>query len=125
MSETENFPVGGVEDFDFGYSAEEYDKCEIRTTDVITEAKRNVANRIETLSYPDPYDNVETCNMMITALRTISFWSTNDHTVIASITDAQFSYLASAALDGLDSTADVFDTAEIKDLSATTVSLSW
>jgi hypothetical protein len=120
---SENANIGSVEDFDFGYSAEEYDKGEIRTADVITEAKRNVARRIETLE--NDFDVPMCANDMIIALRTISFWAKDETTVIASITDARFSYLASAALDGLDSTADVFDIAEIKDLSATTVSLSW
>jgi hypothetical protein len=120
---SENANIGSTEDFDFGYSAEEYDKSEVRTADVIAEAKRNVALKIETLE--NDFDVPMCASEMITALRGISFWPTNDHTVIGSIIDARFTYLASAVLDSLDSTADVFDTAEIKDLSATIVSLSW
>jgi hypothetical protein len=113
---SENANIGNVEDFDFGYSSEEYDKGETRTADVIKECQARVSERM---------DRMDARADIITALRTMSFWAKDDHTVIASVTNPYYAYIAANVLDNLNTTSDVFETALIDHLSPTTVALIW
>ena len=88
---------------------------QVTTVEVMAEIRGRVAERIEALSYPDPYDNVETCQTMVRVLQTLSLWAVNSGTVAGTLADHPDCHLMSHLLgEALDCQLDLGPAAEVE-----------
>jgi hypothetical protein len=88
---------------------------QVTTVEVMEEIRGRVAERIETLSYPDPYDDVETCAMMVRVLRTLSLWAVNSGAVAGTLADHPECHMMSHLLgEALDCQLDLGPAAEVE-----------
>jgi hypothetical protein len=87
----------------------------VTTVEVMAEIRGRVAERIETLSYPDPFDNRETCAMMVRVLQTLSLWAVNAGAVAGTLADHPDCHLMSHLLgEALDCQLDLGPASEVE-----------
>lgn len=87
----------------------------VGTAAVMTEIRGRVAERIETLSCPDPFDNRATCATMVRVLQTLSLWAVNDRTVAGTLADHPDCHLMSHLLgEALDCQLDLGPAGEVE-----------